>query len=74
MGNVSLPITISALAELTAAQFPDSGELALLAAIFTQLGDSLATIAVQRELCLSRAQSTGQEGSSPTHSPRNSCL
>ena len=50
MDEFSLPVAISALANTIAAQTPDNIELGLLAAIFTQLGDTLATIIVVREL------------------------
>ena len=42
-------VSITALAALIASRL-DDGELGLAAAIFTQLGDTLATIAVQRGL------------------------
>ena len=42
-------VSITALAALIASRL-DDGELGLAAAIFTQLRDTLATIAVQREL------------------------
>lgn len=42
-------VSITALAALIASRL-DDGELGLAAAIFTQLGDTLATIAIQREL------------------------
>ncbi len=50
MDEYSLPVAISALADSIAAQTPDNLELAVLAAAFTQLGDSLATIITVREL------------------------
>lgn len=54
MGCCGLPAGIGALACLLAERVPDDDELALLAAVFTQLGDSLALIAVQRAVCESR--------------------
>ena len=48
--NCSLPLTISALGCAIAARLRDE-ELALAAAVLTQLGDTLATIAVERNLC-----------------------
>lgn len=50
MDEYSLPVAISALANSIAAQTPDNLELAVLAAVFTQLGDTLATIIAVREL------------------------
>lgn len=44
----SLPFAVSALAEAIAAGTPDDGQLALLAAALTQLGDTLNTILVLR--------------------------
>lgn len=41
---------VNTLAAAIAARLSDS-ELALAAVVFTQLGDTLATIAVHRELC-----------------------
>ena len=41
---------VNTLAAAIAARLSDS-ELALAAVVFTQLGDTLATIAVQRERC-----------------------
>lgn len=41
------------------AQGLNSSELALLSAVLTQMGDTLATIAVQRSLC---GQNTEREG------------
>ncbi len=46
-----LALTASALAVSIAQQTEDSGELALLAAFFTLVGDSLALIAAQRQAC-----------------------
>jgi deferrochelatase/peroxidase EfeB len=47
---------VNTLAVSVAAQLKDE-ELELLAAVLTQLGDTLATIAVQRSLC---GQETGE--------------
>ena len=43
-------MAITALADLLASKINDE-ELAILAAIFTQLGDTLSTIAVYKENC-----------------------
>lgn len=49
---------VNTLSAVLAQQLNDE-ELALLAAILTQIGDTLATIAVQRQLCSrSREQET----------------
>lgn len=43
-------MAITALADLLASKMTDD-ELGILAAVFTQLGDTLATIAVFKEKC-----------------------
>lgn len=50
---LALTTAVNTLAVSIAARL-DNGDLALAAAILTQLGDTLATIAVQRELCEAR--------------------
>lgn len=47
---LALTTTVNSLAVAIAGQLND-GELALTAAILVQLGDTLATIAAQREIC-----------------------
>ena len=47
---LALTTAVNTLAVSIAAQLGDR-ELSLTAAVLTQLGDTLATIAVQRELC-----------------------
>ena len=47
---LALTPAVNTLAVAIAAQL-DDGDLALAAALLTQLGDTLATIAVQRERC-----------------------
>lgn len=47
---LALTTTVNSLAVAIAAQLTDD-QLGLLAAIFTQLGDTLGTIAAQRKLC-----------------------
>ena len=51
MGNCTLPVGVSALACAIAETVATPEDLALLAAVLVQLGDTLATIAVQRERC-----------------------
>ncbi len=48
MQNKTLPFSVTALAEAIANNV-DNDTLALLAALFTQLGDTLATIAVMKD-------------------------
>lgn len=52
---LTLTTAVSTLAAAIAAQLNDS-DLALAAALLTQLGDTLATIAVQRERCQGEKQ------------------
>ena len=56
MDEYSLPVLVSALANTIAEQTPDDIELALLAAVFTQLGDTLTTILAFRALEEQRRQ------------------
>ena len=49
-GPLALTTAVNTLAAAMA-QCLDDGELALAAAVLTQLGDTLSTIAVQRSLC-----------------------
>ncbi len=58
MDNCALPVGVSALACAIAQQFENTDELALLAAVLTQLGDTLDTIAAQRALCETSSQIT----------------
>lgn len=50
MNTCELTASITALANLLAEKLDDR-EIALLAAVLVQLGDTLATIAVQKDLC-----------------------
>ena len=52
---LALTTAVNTLAVAIAAQL-DNGDLALAAALLTQLGDTLATIAVQRERCAGEAK------------------
>lgn len=55
MNPCQLTTSVTALANALACRLPDE-EAALLAAVLTQLGDTLATIVTQRELCRSRRE------------------
>ena len=48
---LALTTAVNTLAVAIAGRLPDDRDLALAAAIFTQLGDTLETIAAQRERC-----------------------
>ena len=61
MNGCELTASISALASLMASRLSDS-ELALTAAVFTQLGDTLATLAVQKDFCRAAEQARGEGG------------
>ena len=50
MDSCALPVGVSALACAIAEQVTDPNDLALLAALLTQLGDTLATVAALRSL------------------------
>ena len=54
MNSCELTVSITALANTIACDLSDD-ELGLLGTVFTQLGDTLATIAVQRSLCKSKS-------------------
>lgn len=54
MCEAQLPFTVTALAQ-TIACGKTIDELALLGAVFNQLGDTLATLAAQKAICESRA-------------------
>lgn len=51
MDNCALPVGVSALACAIAQQIENTDELSLLGALFTQLGDTLETIAAARAVC-----------------------
>lgn len=51
MGNCTLPVGVSTLACAIAESISETEDLVLLAAVLVQLGDTLATIAAQRERC-----------------------
>lgn len=50
MNSSQLVSAVSALSIVIADQIPDNDDLNLLAAILTQLGDTLATIAARRDI------------------------
>lgn len=55
MDACTLTAAVTAAANTLACKLDDD-ELAVLAAMFNQLGDTLALIAVQRDLCSTRRQ------------------
>ena len=55
MRSLELTAAITAVANAIACGKNES-ELALLAGIFVQIGDTLATIAAERALCLERSE------------------
>lgn len=50
MNSINLTVTVTALANAFAYSLTTE-ELALLASLFVQLGDTIATIAAERALC-----------------------
>lgn len=61
MDPCELAAFITATAVLISKDIPDDDELGLLAASLTQLGDTLATIAVQRGLIEKRNQAASEQ-------------
>jgi hypothetical protein len=61
MNPNELVALVTAIAVLIARSVPDNDELGLLALVFTQLGDTLATIVAQRELISNRAETPDEE-------------
>ncbi|MGN0180251.1 MAG: DUF6774 domain-containing protein [Monoglobaceae bacterium] len=59
MNSCELTVSITALANTIACDLSDD-ELGLLGTVFTQLGDTLTTIAVQRSLCKSTCKNQPQ--------------
>jgi len=51
LGSLELTMGVTAVANAIACGIPDNDDLGLLAAVFMQLGDTLATIAAQRAIC-----------------------
>ena len=51
----ALPATVTAAA-IAISEGRDADELALLGAVFTQLGDTITTIAAQKSLCEAKDQ------------------
>lgn len=64
MNSCELVAFITSAAIIIADQFPENDDLGLLAASLTQLGDTLATIATQRELQESRNSTKEEETTS----------
>jgi hypothetical protein len=54
LNDCILPAGITALACAIASEIDDAKDIALLAALLTQLGDTLTTIAAQRAVCAQR--------------------
>ena len=63
MNPLELTSAITALANAIACHL-SPGEIALVAGIFVQLGDTLATIAAQQALCEEHAEEKKSTGSS----------
>lgn len=55
MNTLQLTSAVTALANVIACKLTP-GELALVASIFVQLGDTLATVAAGQALCLEQAE------------------
>jgi len=58
MEGCGLAVTITALAVAIAAQIEETDDLSLLAAAATQLGDTLALLALERERCAAKKITT----------------
>ena len=58
MNPCELTVSITALANALASDLTND-ELNLLGAVFSQLGDTLVTIATQRSICESACQTSG---------------
>jgi len=56
MNGCELALSVTALATVFAAQIEDDEDLNVLATVFTQFGDSLATIAAWRARCTALAE------------------
>lgn len=54
MNPCELTLSITALANAIACKLESPEEIALVAAVFMQLGDTLEVIAAQQDLCKSR--------------------
>ena len=68
MNSCELITFISSLA-CAIAKCCDPDELALLAAVFTQLGDTLTTMVIQREFCENQKEKSACNSSSKIASP-----
>ena len=58
MSSLEMTSAVTALANVIACKL-SSDEIALLASIFVQLGDTLATVATQKNLCASTKKAEG---------------
>lgn len=65
MSPCELTSAVTALANIIASKLSDD-EVAVLAPVLTQLGDTLATIIVQREICDRKALCKGQSSENQT--------
>ena len=61
MNRSCLIIQITAISEFIASCIEDDDELALAGAVFTQLGDTLATISLQRDICNKRQEAENEK-------------
>ena len=61
MGSLELTMSVAAAANVIARGIPDNDDLGLLGAVFTQLGDTLTTISLQRALCESKSGGAPQQ-------------
>lgn len=52
---------VTAIAVLISRSVPDNDELGVIALVFTQLGDTIATIVAQRQLIARNAESADEE-------------
>ena len=58
MSSLELTSFITAIANLIACNCSDNDVLGLLGSIFTQLGDTLTTISIQRSICAKLNENT----------------
>lgn len=54
MNPYETSMSVAALANVIACELSSPEEIAAVAALFVQLGDTMATIAAQQTLCISR--------------------
>jgi len=63
---LELTTAINTLANVIACKVDDDGALNLLGALLTQLGDTVTTIATQRDFCSKIEESNGEKESTDT--------